>query len=81
MTMFWVYVFFVGLAAGWMAGQIIRRKGVGLIGNLLVGIIGSFIGGIIFRILWIGTIGVLGAVVSAFLGAVVFLWLVNLLKK
>jgi len=81
MTMFWVYVFFVGLAAGWMAGQVVRGKGIGLIGNLLVGIIGSFIGGVVFRIVGIGTIGVLGAVVSAFLGALVFLYLVNRLKK
>ena len=79
--MYWVYAFFVGLAAGWMAGQVTRGKGLGLIGNLVVGIIGSIIGGIIFRVVGIGSYGVMGSVLSAFVGAVVLLWLLNFLKK
>ena len=35
----------VGLIAGWLAGQIVRGGGFGLIGDLVVGVIGAFIGG------------------------------------
>ncbi len=34
----------VGLVAGWLAGQIVRGTGFGLIGDLIIGIIGAFIG-------------------------------------
>ena len=35
----------VGAIAGWLAGQIVRGYGFGLIGNIVVGIVGAFIGG------------------------------------
>ena len=35
---------FVGLVAGWLAGQVVRGAGFGLIGDLAIGIIGAFIG-------------------------------------
>ena len=34
----------VGLIAGWLAGQIVRGTGFGIIGDLLIGIVGAFIG-------------------------------------
>jgi len=37
-------ILFVGLIAGWLAGQIVRGTGFGIIGDLLVGIVGAFIG-------------------------------------
>ena len=37
-------ILFVGLVAGWLAGQIVRGAGFGLIGDLVIGIIGAFIG-------------------------------------
>src|SRR5207247_10267689 len=39
----------VGLIAGWLAGQIMRGAGFGLIGDIVVGVIGAFIGGWIFQ--------------------------------
>jgi len=79
--MFWVYVFFVGLAVGWMAGQVVRGRGFGLTGNLIIGIAGSFIGGMILRTTDITGYGLVGAVVSAFVGAVILLLILNLIKK
>ena len=79
--MYWVYVFFTGLAAGWMGGQVTRGKGLGLIGNLVTGIIGSIIGGIIHRMAGIEFFGLIGLVLSAFTGAVLLLWLLNFFKK
>ena len=38
-------ILFVGLVAGWLAGQIVRGTGFGLIGDIVVGILGALIGG------------------------------------
>ena len=35
----------VGLIAGWLAGQVMRGGGYGLIGDIIVGIVGAVIGG------------------------------------
>ena len=37
-------ILFVGLVAGWLAGQIVRGTGFGIIGDLIVGILGALIG-------------------------------------
>ena len=35
----------VGLIAGWLASQVVRGGGYGLIGDVIVGIVGAVIGG------------------------------------
>ncbi|SEA68927.1 Uncharacterized membrane protein YeaQ/YmgE, transglycosylase-associated protein family [Flavobacterium gillisiae] len=75
----------LGVVAGWLAGQLIRGGGFGIIGNIIIGIIGSFLGG------WLGgKLGISGAVVGGFslasivtavLGAVVLLFVVSLIRK
>jgi uncharacterized membrane protein YeaQ/YmgE (transglycosylase-associated protein family) len=35
-------ILLVGLVAGWLAGQIVRGTGFGIIGDLIVGILGAF---------------------------------------
>lgn len=34
----------IGAVAGWLAGQVVRGFGLGLVGNIVIGIIGSFVG-------------------------------------
>jgi uncharacterized membrane protein YeaQ/YmgE (transglycosylase-associated protein family) len=34
----------VGLVAGWLAGQIVKGGGFGLIGDIIVGMVGGVIG-------------------------------------
>ena len=70
-------VLFVGFIAGWLAGQIVRGTGFGIIGDLLVGIVGAFIGSWLLPQLGIhlGT-GVVSAIVNATFGAILLLlWL------
>ena len=38
----------VGIAAGWLAGQIVQGTGLDLVGDLVVGIAGAFIASWIF---------------------------------
>ena len=38
-----IAIIIVGIVAGWLAGNIVRGGGYGLVGDLIVGIIGAFI--------------------------------------
>jgi uncharacterized membrane protein YeaQ/YmgE (transglycosylase-associated protein family) len=60
--------------AGWLAGQVVKGYGYGLIGNIIVGIIGAFVAGILFSVLgiYIGT-GIVGAIIHSTIGAVLLL--------
>jgi uncharacterized membrane protein YeaQ/YmgE (transglycosylase-associated protein family) len=67
----------VGLIAGWLAGQVMRSGGYGLIGDIIVGVVGGLLGGWIAEsLLHIGA-GVNGinleSILVAFCGAVVLL--------
>lgn len=72
----------VGAVAGWLAGQIVKGYGFGLLGNIVVGIVGAFIAGLIFPRAGI-TLGspILDSIIWATLGAVVLLLLIRLVRR
>jgi uncharacterized membrane protein YeaQ/YmgE (transglycosylase-associated protein family) len=74
-------VLFVGLVAGWLAGQIVRGTGFGIIGDLIVGILGAFIGSWLLpqMSIHLGT-GVVGAIVNATIGAMLLLLIARLFR-
>ena len=74
-------ILLVGVIAGWLAGQIMRGTGFGLIGDLIIGIIGAFIGGWLLPRLGIhlGT-GMAAAIINATIGAMVLLLVLSLLR-
>jgi uncharacterized membrane protein YeaQ/YmgE (transglycosylase-associated protein family) len=74
-------ILFVGLVAGWLAGQIVQGTGFGLIGDLIIGILGAFIGSWLLPQLGIhlGT-GLISAIVNATIGAVLLLLVVRLVR-
>ena len=71
----------VGAIAGWLASKVIP-SGLGLVGDIVVGIVGGFIGGFLFRA--IGEAGMTGfsiwSIFVAFVGAVVLLYAIRMLK-
>jgi uncharacterized membrane protein YeaQ/YmgE (transglycosylase-associated protein family) len=73
-------LFFVGVIAGWLAGNIVSGGGYGLIGDLIVGVIGAFIGDRLLPRLGIhlGT-GMVALIVNATLGAIVLLIILRLI--
>jgi len=74
-------ILFVGLVAGWLAGQIVRGTGLGLIGDLLFGILGAFVGSWFLPKLGIHLgAGLISAIINATVGAVLLLLLVKLLR-
>ena len=72
----------VGAVAGWLAGLVVRGSGFGLIGDIVVGIVGAFIAGWLFpRIgVQLGT-GFVRAVLDAFVGAVLLLLVLRLVRR
>ena len=71
----------VGAIAGWLAGLMVKGRGFGVVGNIVIGILGAVLGGFLFGLLGITTGGLLGAIFMATIGAVALLYIVGLLKK
>ena len=71
----------IGGVAGWLAGQIMKGYGFGLVGNVIVGIVGSVIGGWLFGTYAVGVSGILGAIIGATIGAVILLFLIRLVRR
>ena len=71
----------VGLVAGVLASLVMG--GVGLIGDIVIGIVGAFVGGWLFRQLGVTTPfgGLAGTIFTAFIGAVVLLFLLRLVTR
>jgi uncharacterized membrane protein YeaQ/YmgE (transglycosylase-associated protein family) len=76
-----VWVVLIGMLAGWIAGQITKGSGFGLLGDLIVGILGSLLGSFLFGLLGIVAYGLLGRLALSVIGAIVLLWLIRLIKK
>lgn len=76
-----VWWILIGIVAGWLAGQIMRGRGFGLIGNLIIGVVGASLGGMLFSVLGLYSQGTIGSIVTATAGAIVLLLVVGWLKK
>jgi uncharacterized membrane protein YeaQ/YmgE (transglycosylase-associated protein family) len=74
-------ILFVGLVAGWLAGEIMRGYGFGLIWDIIIGIVGAFIGDWLLPRLGIhlGT-GIILSIVNATIGAVILLLLIRIVR-
>jgi uncharacterized membrane protein YeaQ/YmgE (transglycosylase-associated protein family) len=73
----------IGGIAGWLAGQIMKGSGYGLIGDIAIGILGGWIGTWLWDVLKLPLIANLwiSAIVTATVGAVVFLFLLRLIRR
>lgn len=71
----------IGLAAGWLAGQILHGGSFGLKGNLVVGVLGALIGGVLFWLLGFKATGPQGSLISATVGAIVLLIVLSKLLR
>ena len=72
----------VGAVAGWLAGQLVKGGGYGLIGDIIVGIVGSYIAGFLFPRLGISLgAGIVGEIISAAIGAIILLVVIRAVKR
>jgi uncharacterized membrane protein YeaQ/YmgE (transglycosylase-associated protein family) len=74
----------IGGIAGWLASLLMQGGGMGIAGDIVVGIIGGILGGLILGLLGLGG-GFsgfnLGSLITAFIGAVILLFLVRLFTR
>ena len=80
MDVVWFVV--IGLAAGWLAGQIMGAGDHGLVGDLVVGVIGALLGGFAFRTVGIAVgSGLLGSLIVATVGAILLIAGLRMLRQ
>lgn len=73
-------IILIGAAAGWLGSFLVKGRGLGLLGNVVVGILGSFVGSWILRELKIsiGSSPLVNAILTGAIGAFVILFVVSL---
>jgi uncharacterized membrane protein YeaQ/YmgE (transglycosylase-associated protein family) len=72
----------IGAIAGWLAGQIVRGAGFGLIGNIVIGIIGALVAGWLLPQLGVSLgSGTMRDIINATIGAVVVLVILSLVRR
>jgi uncharacterized membrane protein YeaQ/YmgE (transglycosylase-associated protein family) len=77
-----IILLIVGAIAGWLAGQIVRGFGFGLVGNIIVGIVGAVIAGWLFPRLGVNLGGgIIGSIIAAAIGAVILLFIIGLIRR
>ncbi len=76
-----IYTILIGLCAGWLAGQITKGKGFGLLGDLIIGIIGALLGAFVFGLLGLAPTSLLGSLITATCGAILLLWLLRKIRR
>jgi uncharacterized membrane protein YeaQ/YmgE (transglycosylase-associated protein family) len=77
----YLWFILIGIAAGWLAGQIMKGGGYGLIGDLIIGVIGALLGGFLFGLLGLTAGGLLGSLITATVGAIVLIALLRLIRR
>lgn len=72
----------VGLVAGLLASLVMGGIGYGILGDIIIGILGAVVGGWLFGEMgWASPFpGIAGAIFVAFIGAVVLLLIIRLLR-
>ena len=72
----------VGAIAGWLAALVMKGRGLGMLGNIVIGILGAFVGAWVLGKLGISIGGgLLGQILRAFVGAVILLFLIGLIRR
>ena len=70
-----------GVVAGWLTGLVMKGRGYGLLGNLVIGLLGGIIGGWLFSLFGLAATGWLGEIVVALVGGVVLVVIVRFLRR
>jgi len=75
----------VGVIVGWLAGIVVKGRGFGLIGNIVIGVIGALVGGWLAGTLFNISDPISGfnltTIIVAFLGAVLVLFIARLVRS
>lgn len=78
---YWVWFLFIGGVIGWLAGLIIRGRGFGILGDIVIGIVGAMFGGWVAKGIGLYTNSSIGAFLVALAGALVLVGLTRLVVR
>ncbi len=78
---YWIWFLFIGGVIGWLAGIIIRGRGFGIIGDIVIGIVGAMLGGWIAGIMGLYASSSAGAFLVALAGAVILVGLTRFVVR
>lgn len=78
---YWIGFLVIGLFVGWLAGLIMKGRGFGILGDMIVGILGAVVGGWLFNVLGLYAYSSFGAFLMALVGAVALLSLIGVIKR
>jgi uncharacterized membrane protein YeaQ/YmgE (transglycosylase-associated protein family) len=76
-----IWFLLVGLAAGWLAGQILRSPRRSLLVDLIVGVFGAILGGTLFGLIGLRSTRLTGEFVTALLGSLLLVFLLRRLGR
>jgi len=68
-----VWFLLIGLAAGWLANQVMKGGSSSLGTDLIMGVIGAILGGFLFGAIGLAATGLIGSLVTATVGAIVLI--------
>jgi uncharacterized membrane protein YeaQ/YmgE (transglycosylase-associated protein family) len=77
----------IGTLAGYLAGQVVRGKGYGVLGNMLIGLVGAVIGGLLFELFDVEISGLptftfsLTDLIVAFIGALILIVATRMVRR
>jgi len=69
----------IGIIMGWLARVLLKRRGFGLTGDVIIGIIGAFLGNLIIRESLAK--GITGYAFDSLIGAFVLLLIFKIIRK
>jgi uncharacterized membrane protein YeaQ/YmgE (transglycosylase-associated protein family) len=77
-----LYAIVVGLIAGWLAGQVMKGGGYGVVVDIILGLVGGVVGNWVLGSMgiWPGG-GMLGSIIVAFVGAVILVAISRVLRR
>ena len=77
-----LYAIIVGLIAGWLAGQVMKGGGYGVLIDILLGILGGILGNWLFGALGLSSGGgLIGSIIVSFVGAVILVAITRVIRR
>ncbi|MFT5207672.1 MAG: putative membrane protein YeaQ/YmgE (transglycosylase-associated protein family) [Candidatus Omnitrophota bacterium] len=78
---YWFGFILMGGIIGWLAGFIVKGRGFGAFGDVVVGIVGAFVGSVVFTALGYATTSAMRAFIVALAGAVLLVTATRYFKR
>lgn len=79
--MHYIWFLLIGIVIGLVVAGVLKDKGSGWKIDLAIGIVGAILGGWLFGVISFAAYNLIGALISALIGALLLLWVVRLIRK